>query len=70
MDKEITERDPILALLPNRSEEKEIGSNDETRGGIDKISVRRSNRKFKAPERLGSVPYFFTLFEKNGDLIQ
>ena len=49
---------PTLALLPNRSEEDEINNNGET---LDNFNLRRSNRIFKPPEQLGSVPYFLTL---------
>ena len=49
---------PTLALLPNRSEEDEINNNSETRDRDGNSNLRRSNRIFKPPERLGSVPYF------------
>ena len=58
VNKEVTEGNPTHALLPNRSEEDKINNNGETRGGNGNISVRRSNRIYKLPERLGSVPYF------------
>ena len=48
---------PILALLPNRSEEDEINKNGETPRDRDvNFKLRRLNRKIKPPERLGSVP--------------
>ena len=56
IDKEVTERGPALALLPNNLEE--IYNNGETKGGNGNISVHRSNRTFKPPDRLSSVPYF------------
>ena len=58
IDKEITEGRLALALQPNISEEEEINNNDETMGGSGIITVRRSNRLFKPPDRLGKVPYF------------
>ena len=58
-DKETTEGNKsTLALLPNRSEEDEINKNGETRDRDGNINLRRSNRIFKPPERLGCVPYF------------
>ena len=56
--KKIPEGRPTLALLPNKSEE-ELNNNGETMGGNGNISVRRSNRTFTPPDRLGSVPYFW-----------
>ena len=47
-----------LALLQNGSEKDEITNNGETRGGDGKINSRKSNRKIKSLERLGSLPYF------------
>ena len=58
VDNEITERDTTLALLPNRSVEEEINNYSEARVGNGNISVLRSNRIFKPPERLGTVPFF------------
>ena len=59
VDKEKAERNkPTLALLPNRSQEDEIDNNGETRDKDGNSNSRRSNRIFKPPERLGSVPYF------------
>ena len=59
IDKEITEGNkPTLALLPKRSENDEINNNGETRDRDGNNNLRRSNRIFKPPERLGSVPYF------------
>ena len=59
VDKELTDiNKPTLALLPNRSEEDEINNNGETQDRDGNTSLRRSNRIFKPPERLGSVPYF------------
>ena len=49
VDKEITERDPTLALLPKRSEKDEIDNNGETRVGDGKINIRKSLRTFKSP---------------------
>ena len=58
IDKKTTEGNkPTLALLPSRSEENEINNKGETRDGDGNIGLRRSNRIFKTPERLGSVPY-------------
>ena len=57
IDKETTEGNKsTLALLPNRSDEVEVNNNGETRDGDGIISLRKSNRTFKPPERLGSVP--------------
>ena len=50
-DKEVTERDAILALLLNRLEKEEIMFNGETWGRNSNVSVRKSNQIFKAPER-------------------
>ena len=59
VDKEMAESNkPTLALLPNRSEEDEFNNNGETRERDGNINLRRSNRIFKPPERLSSVPYF------------
>ena len=59
IDKEATEEIyATLALLPNRSEKDETTNNGEARGGDSNVSVRRSNRTFTPPERLGNVPYF------------
>ena len=58
VDKEVNERDPTNTLVPNGSEEDEMDKNVETRCGIGNISVRRSNEKFKPPERLGNLTYF------------
>ena len=55
IDKEVAEGGPALALLPNKSEEEEITNNCGTLGGNGNISVRRSNRTFKPPDRLGGV---------------
>ena len=57
--KEITEgqRDLVLALSPNRSQEEEININGETGGGNVNISVRSSNRTFELPERLSRAPF-------------
>ena len=57
IDKEVTEREPALALVPNKSEE-ENNNNGETIGGNYNFIVRRSNWTFKPPDRLGSVPFF------------
>ena len=57
IDKEVTEREPTLALLPNSSQEGEINNNAETRCGNGYISVRKSSRLVIPPEQLGSVPY-------------
>ena len=46
-----------LALLPNKSDWDEINDNVETGDVVDNISLQRSNRTFKPPERLASVPY-------------
>ena len=46
VDREITERDPTHALLPNRSEKEELNNNGKTSGGNGNISVRKSNRIF------------------------
>ena len=60
IDKETTEenKSTLAPPLSKRSEEDEIKNNDETRDGDAIINLRRSNRIFKPPERLGSVPYF------------
>ena len=58
IDKELAVDKPTLALTPNRSEEDEINNNDQTGDGDGNINLRRSNRRFKLPERLGSVPFF------------
>ena len=58
IDKQVTKGEPALALLPNKSEEEEINNNGETKGGNGNTSVRSSNRAFKPPDRLGSVPFF------------
>ena len=59
IEKEVTEgNNPTLALLPKKSEENEIHIIGETKGEDGNISARRSNRIFKPPEQLGSVPYF------------
>ena len=59
IDKRITEGNkPTLTLLPNRSEADEINNNGEAGDRDDNITLRRSNRIFTSPERLGSVPYF------------
>ena len=55
INKAVTEGGPALVLLPNKSEE-EIKNNGETMGGNGNFSVRRPNRIFKPPDRLGSVP--------------
>ena len=49
VDKEITERDPTRALLPNRSEE-DINDNGGTRDGNGNITVRNSNEIFEPPK--------------------
>ena len=59
IDKEFIEGGPAPALLPSKSEEDEINNSGETMGGNGSFSVRRSNRTFKPPDRLGSVPYFW-----------
>ena len=61
VDKEGSSRKELtLALFPNKSEE--VNYNGETGVGNDSrdgnTSVRRSNRKFKPPERLGSIQCF------------
>ena len=59
IDKEATDgKKPTLALLPNRWEEDEFNNSGETRDGDGNISLSNSNRIFKPPEQLGSVPYF------------
>ena len=61
VDKKLTEGNkPTLALLPNRSEEDESNNNGETRDRDGNFNLHRSNRRFKPPERLSSVPYFET----------
>ena len=58
VDKEMAESNKLtLALLRNRSEKDEF-NNGETRDRDGNTNLRRSNRIFKPPERLGSVPYF------------
>ena len=58
-DKDILEGNkPTLVLLPNRSEEDEINNNGKRSVRDGKINLRRLNRIFRSPERLGSVPYF------------
>ena len=49
---------PALALLPNRSQEDEINDDGETRDRDGNFNLRRSNRTFKPPERLSSIPFF------------
>ena len=61
IDKEVTEGREALALLPNKSEEEEIINDRETMGGDGNISVRRSNRIFEPPDRLGSEPYYYNI---------
>ena len=57
VDTEMAESNkPILALLPIRTKEDEININDGTRDRDGNINLRRSNRIFKPPKRLGSVP--------------
>ena len=58
IDKEFIEGGQAPALLSSKSEEEEININGETMVGNGIFSVRRSNRTFKPPDRLGSVPYF------------
>ena len=59
VDKEMAEsNEPTLVLLPNKWEENKINNNSETRDRDGKKNLRRSNRIFKPPGRLGSVPYF------------
>ena len=59
IDKEITKGNkPTVALLPNRPEEAENNNNSETRHRDGDINLRKSNRIFKLPERLRSVPNF------------
>ena len=58
IDKKVTEGGSSLALLWSRSEEEEMINNGETIGGNSNISIRRSNRAFKPPDRLDSVSYF------------
>ena len=48
---------PSLALLPNKSDWDEINNNIETADVDDNFGLQRSNRIFKPPKRLGSVPY-------------
>ena len=49
---------PTLALPPNRSEEDKNNNNGDTRDGDGNISLRKSERIFKPPEQLGTVPFF------------
>ena len=56
IDKEVIERGPALALLPNKLEEEELNIKGKTMGGHGIICVRRSNRTLKSPDRLPSVP--------------
>ena len=56
--KKAEEKKPTLALLPNRLEENEKNNNRETRDRDGIINLRRSNRIFKPPERLGCVSSF------------
>ena len=59
VDKEMSESNKTtLPLLLNRSEEEEINNNGETLDEDGNAGLRRSNRIFKPPERLGSVAYF------------
>ena len=58
INREVTEGEPTLSLLPQRSEEDEVNDNGETRGGNVNVGVRSSNRTFKPPERRGIVPHF------------
>ena len=58
IDKEVTEGGQALVVLPNNSEEEEIINNGETMGEYCNTSVRRSNRIFESPDRLGSEPFF------------
>ena len=57
-DKMAESNKPTLAVLLNRSEEDEINNNSETQDRDGNSNLRRSNRIFKPPERLDSVPYF------------
>ena len=56
-------KEPTLALLPIKSKAKESKNNGETWVGRNSregdTSVRRSNRKFKPLEWLGSIPYLW-----------
>ena len=59
VDKEIAESNKLtLALLPIRSKEDEINNNVETRDTDGNTNLRGSNRIYKPPEQLSSVPYF------------
>ena len=59
VDKDMNESNkPTLALSPTRSEKDEINNNDEEQDRDGNTNLRRLNRIFKPPERLGSVPYF------------
>ena len=51
-----SQNDPKLALLLTRSEKNETNNNGQTGEGKGNVSVRRSNRIFEPPGRLGSVP--------------
>ena len=53
IDKEVTEGEPALALLPNKSEKEEMNNNSETMGGNGDISVRWCCWT----DGLSSVPY-------------
>ena len=64
IDKEATEAEPALTLLPNRPQDEELNNNVEIMGGNGNISVRRSNRSLETPDRPVSVPYFW---KKNFD---
>ena len=56
IDKKVTDGGPPLALLLKKLEEEEINYNSETTDGDGNISAHKSNRMFKPPDRLGSVP--------------
>ena len=58
IDKEVTEAELTLALLPNRSEDDARNNNGETRSGKGNISVCRSHRIFELVDQLGCVPFF------------